>query len=146
MTTLHQLAPKVKKPARKRLGQGNATGQGTYAGRGCKGQKSRSGGGKVRLFFEGGQTPLIQRMPKNKGFKNPNRVEAQIVNLADLEVRYNDGEKVTYETLLMKGLIRSGKSDKIKILGMGKLTKKLEIEPYILMSASVKKALGVKSE
>lgn len=60
---LHDIAPKIKKPARKRRGQGNATGNGTYGGRGMNGQNARAGGG-VRLGFEGGQTPLIQRMPK----------------------------------------------------------------------------------
>ena len=137
---LNQLSPKIPKVARKRRGQGNATGNGTYGGRGCKGQNSRSGGG-VRLGFEGGQTPLIQRMPKNPGFKNPNRVETQEVSLDALEAHYKDGEKVSFETLLEKGLIQTGKSDKVKILGNGELKKKVEVESYILMSASAQKAI-----
>jgi len=136
---LHELAPKLKKPARKRRGQGNATGNGTYGGRGMNGQNARAGGG-VRLGFEGGQTPLIQRMPKQKGFRNPNRVEAQIVKLADLEANFKDGEKVNLVTLLEKNLINKNNS-KVKILTEGDLTKKVEIEAGILLSASAKKAV-----
>ena len=137
---LNQLTPKNAKVARKRRGQGNATGNGTYGGRGCKGQNRRSGGG-VRLGFEGGQTPLIQRMPKNPGFKNPNRVETQEVSLEALDAAYKDGEKVSFETLLEKGLIQTGKSDKVKILGNGAIKTKVELESYILTSASAAKAI-----
>jgi len=84
---LHDLAPKNKKVNRKRKGQGNATGNGTYGGRGMNGQNARAGGG-VRAGFEGGQTPLIQRMPKNPGFRNPNRIENQVIKLADLEANF----------------------------------------------------------
>ena len=81
---LHELTPKNKKVNRKRRGQGNATGNGTYGGRGMNGQNARSGGG-VRPGFEGGQTPLVKRMPKMRGFRSPNKVYNQVVKLAVLE-------------------------------------------------------------
>jgi len=126
-----------KKPTRK--GQGNGSGKGTFSGRGCKGQNSRAGGG-VRKGFEGGQTSLLQRIPKRRGFKNPNKVTYQVVSLSALDEAYKTGEKVDFESLLTKGLI--AKIDKgVKILGDGELTKKLEIAEEILMSKSAKEAL-----
>jgi large subunit ribosomal protein L15 len=136
---LNQLSPKTPSKNRKRRGQGNASGTGTFSGRGCKGQNSRSGGG-VRKGFEGGQTPLIQRMPKQRGFRNPNRVEAQVVNLEKLEISYKSGEKVTIDTLLEKNLINKNNT-KVKILGDGEITKKLEIQSGILISQSAQKSL-----
>lgn len=95
----------------------------TFAGRGCKGQKSRVGGrSKFSAAFEGGQISLIRRMPKLGGFRNINRVEFQPVNLAALEKLSID--KISRETLKDAGLIRS-KTKPIKILGFGKLSKKL---------------------
>lgn len=136
---LNELKPGQKKVARKRKGQGNAAGQGTYGGRGMNGQNARAGGG-VRLGFEGGQTPLVQRMPKNPGFNNPNRVEAQIVKLDALDAACKDGEKVTVASLLEKGLI-SKKNAKVKILGDGKISKKVEVTEEVSVSASAKKAI-----
>jgi large subunit ribosomal protein L15 len=136
---LQSLAPKQPKTDRKRRGQGRGTGNGTFGGRGCKGQKARAGGG-VRLGFEGGQTPLIQRMPKMKGFKNVNRTEAHPINLSALEARYESGEKVNLDTLLAKKLIVKNDA-KVKILGDGELSKKLEIEAGIAVSASAKAAI-----
>ena len=80
---------KLKPPAgakhkRKRVGRGDGSGHGTYSGRGCKGQKSRSGGG-VRLGFEGGQLPLIKRLPRKRGFTNIYRAEYSIVNVGKLK-------------------------------------------------------------
>jgi len=89
---LHDLAPKIAKKAKMRKGQGNGS-KGTFAGRGVGGQNSRAGGG-VRLGFEGGQSGVLARMPKKRGFNNPNRVEAQVLNLKDLQEVYKDGEKV----------------------------------------------------
>ncbi len=135
---LHELKPKQAKKDRIRKGQGNAT-KGTFAGRGCKGQNCRAGGG-VRKGFEGGQTPLIQRMPKKRGFRNPNRVEAHPVNIEVIELLYKDGEKVSIETLLEKKII--GKNDgKVKILGEGELSKKVEISPELLISKTAKAAV-----
>jgi large subunit ribosomal protein L15 len=110
---------------KKRVGRGNASGHGTYSTRGIKGQKARSGGNR-RPGFEGGQTPFIQRMPKLKGFKNPNRKEYYVINVKDLNI-FNDGDKVDTEMLYKKGLVR-GKNKLIKILGDGELTKKLDIK------------------
>ncbi len=136
---LNQLAPKVKKADRNRRGQGNAAGQGTYGGRGMNGQNARAGGG-VRPGFEGGQTSLIQRMPKMRGFRNPNRVEAQVLNLSDLENNFADGEKVNLLSLIDKKLINKNNS-KVKILGDGEISKKLEIEKGILFSKTAKDAI-----
>ncbi len=135
---LHELKPKTPKKARMRKGQGNAT-KGTFAGRGCKGQKARAGGG-VRPGFEGGQTPFIQRMPKKRGFKNPNRVETKGVNVEVLELFYKNGEVVSIETLLEKKLITKNDT-KVKILGEGELTKKLEISAGLLISKTAKSAI-----
>ena len=137
---LHDLAPKHKKVNRKRKGQGNATGNGTYGGRGMNGQNARAGGG-VRAGFEGGQTPLIQRMPKNPGFNNPNRVEAQVVNLDAIDEAYKAGETVDVASLLEKGLIKKN-NNKVKILGNGELTKKLTAGEDLSLSASAAAAFG----
>ncbi|MCF7905933.1 50S ribosomal protein L15 [Candidatus Gracilibacteria bacterium] len=135
---LNELKPNArKKPTRK--GQGNAAGKGTFAGRGCKGQNSRAGGG-VRKGFEGGQTPLIQRMPKRRGFKNPNRVTVQVLNLSTLDTAYKAGETVDFKSLLDKRLIAK-ENQGVKILGDGELTKKLKIAEEIQMSQSAKKAI-----
>ncbi|MBU1089962.1 50S ribosomal protein L15 [Patescibacteria group bacterium] len=115
----HTLKPKKGSTHRhKRRGIGD-----TFAGRGVKGQQSRVGGrSKFGAGFEGGQISLIRRMPKLGGFRNPNRVEFQPVNLADLEKLEID--KISRETLKEVGLIRKIKNP-VKILGSGKLTKKL---------------------
>lgn len=135
---LHELKPKNAKKDRIRKGQGNAT-KGTFAGRGCKGQNSRAGGG-VRPGFEGGQTPLIQRMPKKRGFNNPNRVEAQVVNLEVIELLYKEGEKISLETLLAKKIINKNNA-KVKILGEGELSKKLDVSAELLISKTAKAAV-----
>ena len=113
--------------AKRRVGRGKSSGSGTYCGRGCKGQGQRKSS-NVRPGFEGGQTPLIMRLPKLKGFKNPNRVEFQIVNLSDIDC-YNDGEEVNVLTLLEKKIIRR-KNNPVKLLGNGKLTKKLNVKVH----------------
>lgn len=111
------------KKANKRLGRGRATGVGKTSGRGHKGQKSRSGK-KLRAGFEGGQTPLFQRLPKYRGFKNPNYVEYQVLNVSDLEKL---GEKtVNQEVLLNSGLIKK-KNLPVKILGNGEITKAVDV-------------------
>ncbi|MRS12666.1 MAG: 50S ribosomal protein L15 [Actinobacteria bacterium] len=118
-------APGSRK-ARKRVGRGNASGHGTTAGRGDKGQNSRSGGGKGP-GFEGGQNPLHMRMPKLGGFKNRNRVEYAVVNVGRLEDLYAAGETVDVDSLFAKGVIKS-KTTPVKILGDGELTKKLDVK------------------
>ncbi|MDH3325041.1 MAG: 50S ribosomal protein L15 [Candidatus Peregrinibacteria bacterium] len=136
---LNELAPKIKKATRKRKGQGNSAGQGTYGGRGMNGQNARAGGG-VRPGFEGGQTPLIQRMPKMRGFNNPNRVESQVLNLTVLEANFGDGEKVNFDSLVTKKLINKNNA-KVKILGAGEITKKVEVEEGLLISAGARAAI-----
>ncbi len=141
---LNQLRPNIKKPARKRRGQGNGTGNGTFAGRGCNGQNARAGGG-VRPGFEGGQSGLLMRMPKQRGFRNPNRVVADIVQTAQLEAAYAAGEIVSVATLLEKKLI-SGKNAKVKILNDGEVTKSLTVEGVLVSGAAktaIEKAGGI---
>ncbi len=128
-----------KKPTRK--GRGDAAGQGSFSGRGVKGQKARAGGG-VRLGFEGGQTPLLRRTPKLKGFKNPTRIEYTIMNLDQIDARYSDGEVVSPATLFEKKLVAKAGLP-IKILGKGKLTKKVTFDG-VKMSKTVEK-LSAKS-
>ena len=111
---------------RKRIGRGNSSGHGTTAGRGTKGQLSRSGGGKG-AGFEGGQQPLAMRLPKLPGFTNHNRVEYAPVNVSRVEILYADGETVDAETLKAKGVIKHDYIP-VKVLGDGELTKKLTVK------------------
>ena len=123
---LNEMKPKAGSvKAKKRMGRGNASGHGTFSGRGCKGQGQRKSG-TVRPGFEGGQTPLIMRFPKLRGFKNPNRTAFQVVNVGSLE-SFNDGEEVNIQSLLEKGLI-SKRDFPVKMLGDGKLTKKITLK------------------
>ncbi len=120
------------------LGRGKGTGLGASAGKGTKGQKARAGGG-VRPGFEGGQTPLFRRLPR-RGFKNePHRVRYVSVNLDDIERVYNAGETVNHATLVEKGLVRASET-LVKILGRGKLTKKLSVQ-VVALSESAKAAV-----
>jgi len=118
-------APIGANKTRKRLGRGCGSGLGKTAGKGNKGQNARSGGG-VRPGFEGGQMPIYRRIA-SRGFSNyPFKKINKVINISDIESIYNDGEKVTLETLLGKALIK--RSDKnVKLLGNGELTKKLEV-------------------
>ncbi len=108
-------APGSKK-SRKRVGRGDGSGHGTYSGRGCKGQKSRSGF-KMRPGFEGGQLPLIKRLPRKRGFVNIFRVEYNIVNLNKLNI-FEPGSEVTPEALVAAGVVKSLRHP-IKILAEG---------------------------
>lgn len=108
----------------KRLGRGLASGKGKTSGKGHKGQMARKGH-KRKIGFEGGQMPLIRRLPK-RGFKNPNRKEYFGVNVGSLE-RFSDGEVVDIQALKSAGLA-SGSFDGVKILGRGELTHKLTVK------------------
>jgi large subunit ribosomal protein L15 len=119
----------------KRRGRGQSGGN--YSGRGMKGQGSRSGSG-VRGAFEGGQTPLVRRMPKLKGFKNSERKSFLPLNLNAISEKYADGETVDAKTLKEKGLIT--KSGKIKLLGTGELKVKVTIVVDNASASAVKKA------
>ena len=114
------------KKARKRIGRGNASGHGTTAGRGTKGQLSRSGGGKG-AGFEGGQQPLAMRLPKLPGFTNRNRVEYAPVNLSRLEEKFADGDTVDTASLIAAGIIKH-EYELVKVLGNGEITKKLTVK------------------
>ncbi|HEX9943691.1 MAG TPA: 50S ribosomal protein L15 [Thermoanaerobaculia bacterium] len=118
---LHELSPaKGSKHSRKRVGRGPGSGLGKTAGRGEKGQKSRTGYSR-RPGFEGGQMPLIRRVPK-RGFNNIWRVEYAVVNLSQLADFEGD---VTPEALVERGLVRSGR--KVKVLGDGEIGKPLRV-------------------
>lgn len=114
------------KKARKRIGRGNASGHGTTAGRGTKGQLSRSGGGKG-AGFEGGQQPLAMRLPKLPGFTNRNRVEYAPVNVSRLEEKFADGDTVDTDSLIAAGIIKR-EYELVKVLGNGEVTKKLTVK------------------
>jgi len=124
----HELRPpKGSKHARKRVGRGDASGRGTYSGRGLKGQKSRSGR-KPKLGFEGGQTRLIKRLPRRRGFTNIFRKEYSAVNLRDLE-RFEAGTEVTPELLKQSRVVRSLRRP-VKVLASGELTKALTVKAH----------------
>ena len=122
---LNELSPVVAKKARKRIGRGNASGQGKTAGKGSNGQKSRSGS-YIHPKFEGGQLPLVRRVPK-RGFSNyAFRKDYEIVNLAQIEKRFEAGATVTPDALVEVGLIKNTKG-LVKILANGELTKKVTV-------------------
>jgi len=121
---LSNLKPKKSaRHAKKRVGRGPGSGHGKTAGRGEKGQKSRSGYSRM-LGFEGGQMPLHRRLPK-RGFTNIFKTDHAVVNLADLE-RFESGATVDEAALRKAGVIK-GRNDGVKVLGNGKLTKKLTV-------------------
>ena len=123
---LHELKPRPGAKHRvKRLGSGESSGHGKTSGKGNKGQKARSGG-SIRLGFEGGQMPLIRRLPKRGFNNNAFKTIYAIVNLGDLE-KLDAGTYVTEALLREKGLVR-GNVEGLKILGRGELTKKLTVE------------------
>ncbi len=123
---LHTIAPRPgAKHRRKRLGCGESSGHGKTSGRGHKGQKARAGAA-IRLGFEGGQMPLYRRIPR-KGFSNVAfATRYAVINLAALEEKFEAGAEVNETTLRETGLLKS-KSDGIKILGQGELTKALKV-------------------
>lgn len=121
-----QIPKSATSKATKRRGRGAASGQGGTAGRGHKGQKARSGGG-VRLGFEGGQMPLIRRVPKF-GFFNPFRKEYDVVNLSDIAKKELVGE-ITPDVLKEAGLIRRS-ADRVKVLGDGDIATSITIKAH----------------
>ena len=142
---LHELHPaEGSTAAQKRLGRGNGSGLGKTSGKGHKGAKARSGGGK-RPGFEGGQMPLYRRVPK-RGFNNVFGTEYAEVNVERLEV-FNDGDVVNAQALLDKKIIRK-ELDGIKVLGGGELTKKLTVQAAKFTGSAKEKieAVGGKAE
>lgn len=111
-------APGSKK-SRKRVGRGDSSGHGSYSGRGCKGQKARSGG-KMTRGFEGGQLPLIKRLPRKRGFVNIFRTEYSVVNIGKFNM-FEAGSEVTPERLVAAGVVKSLRHP-IKVLGDGEIS------------------------
>ena len=124
--------------ARKRVGRGNGSGHGTYSGRGLKGQKSRAGY-KMRPGFEGGQLPLIKRLPQKRGFTNIFRTEYSTVNLDKLNI-FESGSEVTPEKLLATGLVKSLRPP-IKILANGNIN-----HPFVVKANKFSAAAKAKIE
>lgn len=128
---LHDLKPAPgSRKNKKRVGRGMASGTGKTSGRGTKGQNARSGGGKGP-FFEGGQLPLVRRLPFKRGFTNIHRIEYKPINLSLLQERFGEGDnkEITPELLVEAGIIK--RSDKaVAILGNGELTSALTVKAH----------------
>ena len=137
---MHELAPAMGSTKEsKRIGRGHGSGQGKTAGKGHKGQKARAGRG-IRIGFEGGQMPLQRRIPK-RGFNNIFAEEWIAINLSSLEL-FEDGSVVDAAALANKGIIK--KADlPIKVLGNGKLTKKLEVKLNAYSASAAEKIAAV---
>lgn len=136
---LHELKPTPgSKKRKKRVGRGMASGKGKTSGRGMKGQGARSGGGKGP-YFEGGQLPLVRRLPFRRGFTNIWRVEYKPINVKRLQEKFGDGnQEVTPETMVEAGLIK--RSDKaVAILGDGELTIALSVKAHRFSKSAKKK-------
>src|SRR5262245_2248637 len=141
---LSNLKPAQARVDRKRIGRGPGSGKGRYSGRGIKGQKSRAGSHKMRAGFEGGQMPIYMRMPKQRGNTSkdalpvgPFRTYTVPVNVRDLG-RFADGDQVTPETLVEKGLIKNTKID-VKVLGDGELSRSLTVTVHAVSAAAREK-------
>lgn len=143
---LNNLAPAPgAKTESKRLGRGIGSGLGKTSGKGHKGQWARSGGG-VRPGFEGGQMPLVRRIPK-RGFNNIYKKDYSIVNVSDLE-KFDNGTVVTAELLLETGVLSKVEPYGLKVLGNGTLTKKLEVKAnkFTKSAAEIIEKAGGKAE
>ena len=143
---LHELAPPPgARHRRKRVGRGDGSGHGTYSGRGMKGQKARSGKGP-RPGFEGGQLPLIKRLPQKRGFTNIFRREYSVVNLTSLKV-FPPQSEVTPELLREKGLLKTLKLP-LKVLAQGELAHPLVVRAHAFSAQARQKieAAGGKAE
>jgi len=144
---LHELAPAPGSTKEHfRVGRGHGSGNGKTAGKGHKGQNARSGGG-VRPGFEGGQMPLYRRLPK-RGFNNYNfATKYAIVNLSDLERKFEDGAVIDTEAMIAAGLVKN-QYDGVKVLGDGELTKKFTVKAAAFSKSATEKieAVGGKAE
>ena len=142
---LHELSsPRGARKPRRRVGRGLGSGRGTTAGMGTKGQNARSGGG-VPPYFEGGQLPLVKRLPYRRGFVNPNRVEYQAVNLDDL-ARFEPSSVIGPDELVAAGLLDD--RELVKILGHGELEHALTVRAHRFSKAARERieAAGGKTE
>jgi len=134
---LHELSPAIGATREvKRIGRGHGSGNGKTAGKGHKGQWARSGGG-VRPGFEGGQTALARRMPK-RGFNNIFATEYAIVNVSDLEARFENGAVIDEVALVESGLVKKT-LDGIKVLGNGDITKSFTVKAAKFTAAAAEK-------
>ena len=135
---LNDLGPNEgSKKSRKRVGRGISAGQGKTAGRGTKGQGARSGGGKG-AYFEGGQLPLVRRLPFKRGFTNIRRIEYKVVNLQRLAECDFDGETVTPELMADFGLIKKA-TDPVVVLGEDELSMALTVRAHRFSSSAKEK-------
>ena len=131
---LHNLKPAPgAKTAKTRVGRGEAS-KGKTAGRGTKGTKARY---QVPVAFEGGQMPIHMRLPKLKGFKNPFKVEFQVVNLDKISALFPEGGTVTVEDLVAKGAVR--RNQPVKVLGQGEITVKVDVTANAFSASAVTK-------
>ena len=137
--------PRGAKRQRKRIGRVNASGQGTYAGKGLKGQKARSGP-MPYPGFEGGQLPLVRRMARKRGFTNPNKVYYEEVKVSDL-ARFAAGAEVGPDTLIAAGLVKRPKRP-IKVLSNGAINRALTVRAHAFSAAARQKieAAGGRAE
>ena len=133
----HALKPSQPKKNRKRRGRGDSSGNGSYSGKGMKGQNSRSGGG-VRPGFEGGQLPLIKRLPSLRGFNNIFKTNYSVVNLDTLSRVYPEGGEVSPEELVGLGVLKNTKSP-LKILGRGSLSASVNVKAHKFSATAIKK-------
>ena len=131
---LHNLKPAPgAKTAKTRVGRGEGS-KGKTAGRGTKGTKARY---QVPVAFEGGQMPIHMRLPKLKGFKNPFKVEFQVVNLDKISALFPEGGAVTVEDLAAKGAVR--KNELVKVLGQGEISVKVDVTAHAFSASAVSK-------
>jgi large subunit ribosomal protein L15 len=135
MLKLHELKPHRNSTKRRKvIGRGVGSGHGTFAGRGAKGQRKRSGS-SIPIGFEGGRMPLHRQMPKRRGFTS-RTAKAEVFNLDDLEKNFKSGETVNAKILFNKGLMKSAQN-RVKVLGAGELKKSLVFEK-VMVSESAK--------
>lgn len=136
MYQLNNLTGLLKK--RKRIGRGGS--RGGTSGRGNKGQKARTGHSSMRAAFEGGQMPLVRRLPK-RGFNNKNFQKIiEVINIQKLEASFEAGQEVNKKSLKEKGLIRGSEGSLVKVLGTGSLLKNLVVSVHAI-SASAREAI-----
>lgn len=136
---IHQLQSPYPRKNRKRVGRGDGSGHGSYSGGGVKGQKSRSGSGP-RPGFEGGQTPLVKRLPQLRGFTPPGRKEYHVVKLATL-ARLPESTDATPETMLEHRLVND-LSRPIKVLGDGKVSRPIKVSAHKFTRSAREKLLA----
>ncbi len=136
----HEIAPpKGAKHERVRVGRGHGSGLGSYSGKGVKGQKARSGM-HVRPGFEGGQLPIIKRLPRQRGFRNRFRVEYQAVNVQSLDV-FDPGMEVTPVQMVKAGLLHDTKT-RVKVLGEGEIAKALKVKAHKFSASAREKIIA----